>query len=155
LKLTLSNTLLVMSGTIAGTSITQSFTSAAVQRIMVELRGGDDTFTVDAKIKQPLLVNAGDGNDVVQAGGGPAVLIRGTGQDTLNGGAKSDLLIAGTTSYDANGAALTAILSEWSSSRLYTARTKNLKTGIGPVLQGTGISLVLNKTVFNDASVDT
>jgi ELWxxDGT repeat protein/VCBS repeat-containing protein len=155
LKLTIVNQTLLVSGTLGVTSISQSFPLASVQRIMADLRGGDDSFAVDAKIKLPLLVNAGAGNDVVRAGSGTAVLIGGTGQDSLYGGTKTDLLIAGTTTYDANSVALAAILSEWSSSRNLATRVKNLRTGAGSVLQGTGIKLIVGKTVLNDAGVDT
>ncbi len=155
LKLTLVNQSLLVSGTLGATSISQTIPLTGVQRIMANLRGSDDAFVVDAKIKVPLLVNAGAGNDVVRAGGGAAVLIGGTGQDSLNGGAKSDLLIAGTTAYDANSAALAAILAEWSSSRTFATRVKNVRTGVGSVLQGTGIMLVPGKGVIDDASVDT
>jgi VCBS repeat-containing protein len=155
LKLTLLNQTLLVSGTLAGAAVSQSFSLAGVQRIMADLHGGDDSFAVDAKIKLPLLVNAGAGNDVVHAGSGISVLIGGTGQDSLYGGSRTDLLIAGTTAYDANSVALAAILSEWSSSRTLATRVKNLRTAAGAVLHGTGIALVAGKTVLNDASVDT
>jgi PKD repeat protein len=155
LKLTIANQSLIVSGTLGGAAISQSVPLASVQRIMADLHGGDDSFTVDAKIKLPLLVNAGAGNDVIHAGGGMSVLIGGTGQDSLYGGSRTDLLIAGPTAYDANSFALAAILSEWSSSRTLATRVKNLRTAAGTVLQGTGISLVAGKSVINDASVDT
>jgi hypothetical protein len=155
LTVTTANNALLVSGTVGGASISQSFPLASVQRIMADLHGGDDSFTVDAKIKLPLLVNAGAGNDVVHAGSGISVLIGGTGQDSLYGGSRTDLLIAGTTAYDANSVALAAILSEWSSSRTLATRVKNLRTSAGTVLHGTGISLVVGKSVINDASVDT
>jgi VCBS repeat-containing protein len=155
LKLTTVNQSLLVSGTLGVTSISQSFPLTNLQRIMVDLNAGDDSFAVDTKIKLPLLVNAGEGNDVVRAGSGMAVLIGGTGKDTLYGGSKTDLLITGATTYDENSSALAAILAEWSTSRTLATRAKNLRTGAGSVLQGTGIKLVAGKTVLNDASVDT
>ena len=66
---------------------------------------GDDEIAVDDLIEIPTCVNAGDGNDHVQGGGGQNtlvggpgddVLVAGAGDNTLNGGDGSDTLIAST-----------------------------------------------------------
>jgi Ca2+-binding RTX toxin-like protein len=155
LRLSMSGSTIVVSGTLNNTSMSQRFSSASVQRILAFLGDGNDSLTIDSTVRKALLVNAGAGNDTVKAGGGVSVLIGGLGPDQLSGGAKSDLLISGTTVYDDNTAALTAILGEWSASRTLAARSQNIQTGKGSFLQGTGIHLTLNETMFNDSDVDT
>jgi Ca2+-binding RTX toxin-like protein len=145
----------IVSGTLGGASVNMSFSIYGMQRVVANLGGGNDSFSIDSRISLPVIVNAGAGNDTVRAGSGPAVLIGGTGQDQLTGGAKSDLLIAGTTAYDENPAALFAILNEWSSPRTLATRSTELRAGSGNLLQGTGVRLVANETVFDDGDVDT
>ena len=57
--------------------------------------GGNDTITVDSSIKAPLLLDGGDGNDTLRAGGGNGVLLAGGGDDQLFGGAGRTILIGG------------------------------------------------------------
>lgn len=45
--------------------------------------GGDDNILIDANVTQPVIVEAGDGNDRVQAGGGYTRLFGGKGDDVL------------------------------------------------------------------------
>lgn len=154
IKLSIKGNALLVSGSLGNTKIAQAFPLAGVQTIVAYLGEGNDTLTVDAKVKFSLLVNAGGGNDVIQAGGGAAVLIGGLGQDQLTGGGKSDLLIAGTTAYDIRPTALAAILAEWSSGRPLATRIENLRSGVGPVLDGLNIALKAKETVFDDTAID-
>src|SRR5262249_7786342 len=150
LRLTLTHNLLRLTGTLGSTIANLTFTYPGIQRIVANLGAGNDSLIVDGKIRAALLVDAGAGDDLITAGGGPAliaggagsdaltggsgrdVLIGGAGQDRLSGGGGNDLLIAGTTAYDNDLIALTAILSEWNSSRPLAARSANLRTGSGP-----------------------
>jgi VCBS repeat-containing protein len=154
IKLSLKGNAILVNGSLGNTKIAQAFPLAGVQNIVAYLGEGNDTLTVDAKVKFPLLVNAGGGNDVITAGGGGAALIGGLGQDQLTGGTKSDLLIAGTTTFDNRPAALAAILAEWSSGRPLAARTANLRSGTGPALDGLNVALIANETVFDDTTID-
>lgn len=45
--------------------------------------GGDDDVRIDANVTQPIVVEAGDGNDRVRAGGGYTRLLGGKGDDVL------------------------------------------------------------------------
>jgi fibronectin type 3 domain-containing protein len=85
-------------------------------------------------VNVPLLIFAGNGNDILNVlgsnvgnvlvggsgsdrllgGQGRDILIGGSGPSTLNGGSGGDILIGGTTNYDNNAAALAAALAEWS-----------------------------------------
>jgi phospholipase C len=116
----------------------------SISRIEVYGQGGNDHITVDDAVTTPAFIFAGDGNDVLQAGGGasvlvggngnnelfggagPSILIGGSGHAGIHGGAGSSLLIAGTTKFDANAEALRALEAEWSQplSSTYTFATK-------------------------------
>ncbi|MCR4540128.1 M91 family zinc metallopeptidase [Pseudomonas sp. 18.1.10] len=48
-----------------------------------KLHGGADNISIDASVTQPVIVDAGDGNDRVQAGGGYTRLFGGNGDDVL------------------------------------------------------------------------
>jgi Ca2+-binding RTX toxin-like protein len=172
IALTLSGSRIVVNATYGTVNANQSFLLKNVQRIVANLGGGGDALKVDAKIRVPLLVDAGAGNDKITAGGGPAVIVGGEGDDLLYGGGSrdvliggagrdqlwgygaNDLLIDGRTSYDGDFAAMAAILTEWKTARPLAKRVSNLRTGIGPVLAGSGIHLKQKVTVFSDAEVD-
>jgi VCBS repeat-containing protein len=153
-RLQIANKKVVVRGTLGNGRLLEAFPYSGIQRIVAYLGDGNDSLTVDSKVKLPLLASGGAGNDILMAGGGAAVLIGGSGQDQLSGAGRSDLLIAGTTAYDNNHAALSAILAEWSSTRSFTARLENLRTGSGPVLPELNVALKPSLTVFDDTSVD-
>lgn len=97
----------------------------------------------------------GDGNDLIAGGNGNDLIIGGHGADLLLGNADQDILVAGTTSYDNNPTALKAILAEWSSSRTYTQRVKNITDGTGTPTRLNGANfLAVDATVFDDAARD-
>jgi Ca2+-binding RTX toxin-like protein len=64
-------------------------------RIVVFGYAGDDTITVSPRVRATVWLDGGAGNDMLTAGGGPALLMGSDGNDTLNGGGASDLLIGG------------------------------------------------------------
>ena len=101
--------------------------------------GGDDTIHggTDSIDRHRLLVDGndkldgGDGNDKLNGGRGRDLLIGGHGGDRLVGGPDDDILIASATVWDANDQALCRIIEEWTSSRGYSTRVKNLRDGSG------------------------
>ena len=143
---------------------------AGVTRLMALGKGGDDVVVLHASVTVPAILDGGDGDDALVAGGGPAVLLGGSGNDALFGGKKNDVLIggtgsdlliggrgddvliAGTTDHDANTAALWAILGEWSRCDLsYTARVAALRDkGVGP----NGAVKLNTQTVHDDGAED-
>lgn len=71
----------------------------------LKTHGGNDNIRIDANVTQPVIVEAGDGNDRVQAGGGYTRLFGGKGNDVLRlgiglgyaeGNDGDDTLIGGT-----------------------------------------------------------
>jgi Ca2+-binding RTX toxin-like protein len=151
---------------------TASFPAAEITSIDVSVSDGNDTVVLAPSVSKPAQVDGGDGNDTLVGGSAAAILLGGAGNDTITGGAGrnviigglgadtivagggDDLLMSGTTSFDANDTALKAILDEWTSARTYSERVANLRTGSGPVLSGTGVSLQKGVTVFDDVSTD-
>jgi Ca2+-binding RTX toxin-like protein len=144
-------------------------------RIVAYGLAGNDTLQVAGGITLPDYLFGGDGNDLLQGGGGPSVLAGGAGDDQLLGGSGrdvligglgsdqlvgnsgGDLLIAGTTAFDSDLAALNAILAEWTSARSYADRVANLSgTGSGPRANG-DVFLIASgtgATVFDDGAVN-
>ncbi|MFO2463932.1 M91 family zinc metallopeptidase [Pseudomonas sp. 15FMM2] len=94
--------------------------------LQINTHGGDDRILIDGDVITPLIVEAGDGNDRVQAGAGSTRLLGGKGNDILclgdaNGYAEGadgdDILIGGKGSavlYGNNG-----------NDRLYAAHSQN------------------------------
>ena len=58
--------------------------------------GGNDTIQIDSSVSTGILLNGGDGNDVLFGGSGNDVLNGGIGNDWLDGGEGSDSLTGGT-----------------------------------------------------------
>ena len=69
--------------------------------------GGNDTLRIDSSVTSGVMLNGGDGNDLLIGGSGNDVLIGGLGNDWLNGGDGSDYLEGGAGSdvYAFSGAA--------------------------------------------------
>jgi hypothetical protein len=154
----------------------REFPAGEVQRIVVALYGGNDHFAVVGNVDVPQLLDGGDGNDLLHAGGPGillggggndfllgggerSVLIGGMGADRFVGGREQDLLITGWTVFDNDYTALDAILAEWSSVRSYEDRVANLRgVGSGPPfdqrLNGSYFLHVTEpeQTVFDDGS---
>src|SRR5262249_51188280 len=150
-----------------GAHVDQLFSD--ISRIEVYGLGGDDHVPIDNDGTVPALVFGGEGDDVLQAGGGSAVLVGGAGQDqisgglaaniliggqeadTLKAGSAGDILIAGFTNFDANQAALKAIQAEWTrTDASYAQRIADLSAGGG----NNGAYVLNNATVHDDGSRD-
>ncbi len=90
------------------------------------LYGGDGNDRLKGGDGDDVLLG-GEGDDLVVGGSGRDLMIGGTGADRLVGNADDDILIAGSTAFDAMDAALAAIMAEWTSTRGYADRVKNLR----------------------------
>jgi hypothetical protein len=149
------------------------FPSAGISRLIVYGAPGDNHIEVAQDVTLPAILVGGDGNDLIQAGGGPTVVVAGGGDDHLIGGAASniliggassdhlesttgsDILIAGTTYFDNNVPALIALMSEWSrSDESYLQRVANLSNstvnGVSPNGSGLNGSDFLNASTVHD-----
>jgi Ca2+-binding RTX toxin-like protein len=118
----------------------RTFDLALVDKIIAYLCEGDDHFTISNKVITPAIVHGGDGDDHLNAGGGPTVLlggngddklvgqggynilIGGLGQDRMTGGKKDDVLIGGTTTIDDDDDALMAAVMAWTANDSYENR---------------------------------
>jgi Ca2+-binding RTX toxin-like protein len=132
--------------TINGSSLGSfDFVTSPFGRIVVHAQAGNDDVKVAGSIAHSAWLHgdAGDdrlkggaGHDVLLGGagadllvgdGGRDLLIGGTGADRMVGNADDDILIAGFTAFDALDMVLCAIMDEWTSSRSYADRVKNLQ----------------------------
>jgi phospholipase C len=145
------------------------FFAQSISRIEIYGQGGNDQITVAADVKIPVFIFAGTGNDTIQTGGGPSVvvggkghnvikggsgpsiLIGGAGADQLTAGSGSTILIAGTTNFDANLDALKALEAEWSrTDETFAQRMAHLNGG---VTGGKNGSFILDATTVHDDGV--
>jgi hypothetical protein len=122
-------------------------------------------------VNVPLLIFAGNGNDILNVLGSMAgnVLVGGAGTDNLYGGlgrdieiggsgpsalragSGGDILIGGTTDFDTNAAALAAVLAEWSRTDAdYTTRIAHLMNGGGLNVTQNSNVLLNSSTVHSD-----
>jgi hypothetical protein len=115
-------------------------------RIVVHGLAGNDTISVAQNVLVSAWLYGDDGNDQLQGGGGPTLLmgvagnntlwggngrtiiIGGPGSNSLEAGAGDAVLIGGSTAYDANDAALLSLLNIWNSSASYAARVAQITT---------------------------
>ena len=81
-------------------------------------------------------------------------MIGGDQPDVLRGGNGEDILIGGLSSFEDDEAALILIREEWTSSRDVYSRASNIYYGSGPILDGTGVFLRFNETIFSDDDDD-
>src|SRR5262245_32032681 len=72
------------------------FASPAVTSLSIDAGGGDDVVRVDRAVTQPAGIQGGDGNDILEGGGGPTTLLGGPGLDKLIAG-------PGPTALDGDG----------------------------------------------------
>jgi len=118
--------------------------------ILVFAQGGDDEVQVTGNITLSTFIDGGTGDDRLNAGTGPAVLLGGPGDDMLLGGAGrsilvggqgadrlvgqagDDILIAARTAYDTDLSAWCVILHEWArTDASYGQRVAHLTIGGG------------------------
>jgi Ca2+-binding RTX toxin-like protein len=150
-------------------------------RIVLHGLDGNDLLQAVPKLRLPVWLDGGAGNDTLIGGGGHDVLlggadrdrlvgrggrdllIGGAGPDRLIGGAGDDILIGGSTAFDANPAALFRVMAEWTTTlRGYKGRVANLqgappRPGFEPPRNGPYFLIKdgLLGTVFDDAAADT
>ena len=147
----------------------------------VEVWGGAGNDEIKGGSGNDILMGE-SGNDNIWGGDGRDIVIGGTGADRLHGDTNDDILIAGFTAFEMEfnqsaptiyfpsttrltfnqqRLALESILAEWTSTRSYSDRRKNIRgEGIGARLNGTNYfkvddNVAANNTVFDDTSVDT
>ncbi len=114
-------------------------------RLAIYGGAGNDGLFVDPKIKTPAVIVGGDGNDTLFGGAGRDILIGGAGKDKLNGRDGDDILIGASTVYDTNPVALSRLSREWTSTKSYSTRVRDLTVGGG--FNG---SIVLTRTTIPD-----
>lgn len=73
----------------------RNISGAGVEQIFVILCGGDDHASISHQVTLPAIIDGGDGDDHLIAGGGGAVLLGGNGDDKLSGGSGNDIMIGG------------------------------------------------------------
>ena len=159
----------------------RTFSTTGLTQIVVLLCDGDDRVQITADITTRTIIDGGAGNDRLEGGAGPNVLLGAEGADRLTGGKGRDLLIGGLGADQLEGKdgddiliggrtifdidddhvaagfdeALSTILAEWNSTRAYATRVANIRgTGSGPRLNGSYF-LQDAVTVLDDAIADT
>ena len=71
----------------------ETFAAAEVDKIIAYLCDGDDHMTIAGNVDIPAIIHGGNGDDHINAGGGPSVLLGNAGADHLNGGNGRNILI--------------------------------------------------------------
>jgi Ca2+-binding RTX toxin-like protein len=120
-----------------------------VDAIAAVIYGGAGNDTLTGGLGSNFL-DGGDGNDTVTGNSARDILIGGGGQDSLFGSSGDDILIGGYYLASEDLDAVAALTPEWTSTRTYTQRLANLRTGVGA-----GAAYKLDATtVTNDLAVD-
>lgn len=73
----------------------QTIPSASVSSLNISMGDGRDLVNIVATVTQPVTIDGGDGNDLLNAGGGRSVLLGGAGNDLLSAGQGSAVLVGG------------------------------------------------------------
>jgi hypothetical protein len=73
----------------------RSLPAAGVESIAMILCEGNDKATVAGNIDLPTYINAEEGDDDLNGGRGPNILLGGDGNDRINGGGSQDILVGG------------------------------------------------------------
>jgi uncharacterized repeat protein (TIGR01451 family) len=73
----------------------RSLSSTGVTSIAMFLCDGDDQATVAGNIALPTLISGDKGNDQLNGGNGPNILLAGDGNDRIKGGQSHDILVGG------------------------------------------------------------
>ncbi|HZN33663.1 MAG TPA: hypothetical protein VFB80_07580, partial [Pirellulaceae bacterium] len=73
----------------------RKYPAEGVTSIAMILCGGDDQATIAGTIDLPTYITAEEGNDDINGGGGPNVLLGGDGDDRVTGGSNHDILVGG------------------------------------------------------------
>src|SRR5262245_25539081 len=76
-------------------SPTKQFTTASVQKILINALAGKDKVTVSNSITKPTTINGSSGKDSLTSGGGNDIINGDSGNDQLHGGSGKDALFGG------------------------------------------------------------
>ena len=68
---------------------------ADVKRIDIQLFDGNDSADIDRKVRVPVVIDGGAGNDTLRGGAGQTILRGGEGKDQLLGGSGYSILVGG------------------------------------------------------------
>ncbi len=68
---------------------------SGVQSIFLDAGAGNDSITIAPALAVPVTMLGGDGNDFLQAGGGPSSILGGSGADVLVGSPRDDTILGG------------------------------------------------------------
>ena len=85
---------LTVSATLNRVSSSKSFTQPFTA-IIIAGYAGNETFTLAPTLTLPTTVTAGNGNDVLQLGGGDSIVVLGDGNDTVSAGDGNDTVTVG------------------------------------------------------------
>jgi hypothetical protein len=142
----------------ADQSYQAEFPAAALAHLIVRSGPGDNHIDVDNDVELPALLMGSFGNDDIQGGGGPTLIMAspgGFGSVHLQSGSGGAILIGGTTNFDRNLPALDAILTEWArTDESYAQRVANLSNttvnGVDPNSMGQNGGYFLNASTVHD-----
>jgi Ca2+-binding RTX toxin-like protein len=87
-----------------------AFAIADVESIHVATCGGNDQIHVNNDVLAPAILDGGDGDDHVRAGGGASRILGGEGADHLFGGPADDQVLGGAGNDDLSGGPGTNLL---------------------------------------------
>ncbi len=73
----------------------RQFPADSVTSIVMILCGGDDRATIASTIDLPTYITAEEGDDEINGGSGPNILLGGDGDDRVSGGSGQDILVGG------------------------------------------------------------
>jgi Ca2+-binding RTX toxin-like protein len=79
------------------------FSLDSVKRIEMRLSDGNDIVAVSNSIKVPLLIDGGNGNDILRGGSGDDILLGGAGNDKLSGAGGRNILVGGDGNDELDG----------------------------------------------------
>jgi hypothetical protein len=146
---------------------------AGISRIVVQVCDGDDHVTISSGISLAALIDGGAGDDKLNGGNGPNIILGGDGDDQINGGNARDLLIGGRGSdrlvgngnediliggwtdhdtFDPSGyySPLWQLMNEWDDSSSQSDRRSHLTGALAGGLNG---SALLNAATVHDDGV--
>lgn len=153
-----------------------------IDSMVMILNDGNDHVIVSGRVKRPMIIDGGagddnlmggydddillggSGSDILHGSRGRDILIGGGGNDTLLGGYGQDILISGYTLFGSQASptgipdltALRSIKAEWNSSRSNTKRRNNLSNSDPTFDRLNGeYFLIPGVTVFDDGELDT
>jgi len=128
-------------------------------RLIAHGGDGNDSISINPKVKIPGELHGDNGNDTLLGGAGRDLLFGDAGNDSLGGGAGDDILIGSSWSGESDAAAIAALAGRWLGTSSFVARGKAVSASVGAAaLMSDGASDVLTgnsgSDVFFAKSVD-